>query len=348
MPRCGFVTRRCPPGLNVAGSTASPGSAGSGRLTVSPAQPRSASRRRLRPGESAGSTAQGHPAVRRGPDSGPDPLPVANVDRNPSSSAARWAAVCVDVTRRRARSAAARRASSGSVWSRRQRLGRRPADEDLAARHEELVQPRPLVADDRHAARRRLEQPHARRPAGADHGGARHVQREALRGVERAVVRRARCGSRARRSRASAIVAGYCGPATTKRPSRQCARRLEQQALERGLPIVAVGAEIAEVPAHVSRDLRVVQLRVDRAVEGTRGRRSELAARAGVSVGPPVNDRYRSYAAIWRGARYSHVALLQRCQRDRRVDVVERRRAARLRGDPVADRDRRRARTTRR
>src|SRR6185437_6006588 len=60
----------------------------------------------------------------------------------------------------------------------------------LAARLEERIEPVPLVGQDRHAARGRLEQPPRRAPAHRRHRRARHVQRHPCRAVERGMLRR--------------------------------------------------------------------------------------------------------------------------------------------------------------
>ena len=52
---------------------------------------------------------------------------------------------------------------------------------------------------------------------------------------------------------------------------RHAPRRLDQEPLELGLPVVAVGAEVAQVPARLQR-LRPVEALVDRAVERPRQR----------------------------------------------------------------------------
>ena len=91
----------------------------------------------------------------------------------------------------------ARRSRSEIGVERARRVGGGSTEKNLGVRTEQRLEPCPVVADDRHAARRRLEQPDARRVAGANHVGARQVQREALRRVERAMLGRpARCSTR--------------------------------------------------------------------------------------------------------------------------------------------------------
>src|SRR5919202_3875454 len=66
----------------------------------------------------------------------------------------------------------------------------RGGDQDLMAELEKRLQPRPVVADDRDAAGGCLEEPDAGRPAQPRQPGPGDVEREMLRVVEGAVVRR--------------------------------------------------------------------------------------------------------------------------------------------------------------
>ena len=56
--------------------------------------------------------------------------------------------------------------------------------QDGIAMRQQRIEAIPTVADDRRAAGGGFEQTHAGRPAGADHVGARDVQREALAAIE--------------------------------------------------------------------------------------------------------------------------------------------------------------------
>src|SRR5688572_22607098 len=67
----------------------------------------------------------------------------------------------------------------------RERLVGRPRHQDLGIRVEELVEADPRIRNDRRSAGGGFKQSYARRMAGVDHGGARDVEREALRAVER-------------------------------------------------------------------------------------------------------------------------------------------------------------------
>ena len=91
---------------------------------------------------------------------------------------------CARAPRRRSRAASSTDSSSSTTSS------LAVGEEDLAAGLEQAVEPVPGVGDDRRRAGRGLEQPHAGRPAGGDHVGARDVQREARGGVECGVLGR--------------------------------------------------------------------------------------------------------------------------------------------------------------
>ena len=175
-----------------------------------------------------------------------------------------------------------------------QRLLGRSRDEDLLAGAEQLVEPVPAVADDRHAAGGGFEQPHAGAVAGADHVGARDVQGEALPVVERAVLRRAADARSARRWPARRSPSGYCGPATTKRPLRPAAgpaRAAAAPAAAGGRRCRCPGSRGRQRPRSV---LGVVQVRIDRAIERPAPCGEPYCRSSRSSVGPPVNERYSS------------------------------------------------------
>ena len=67
------------------------------------------------------------------------------------------------------------------------RIFGRLADDDLPAGPENRFKAFPVIADDRHAARGRFKETHARGITSADHVRSRQIQREALRRVEIAV-----------------------------------------------------------------------------------------------------------------------------------------------------------------
>src|SRR4051812_49452131 len=67
---------------------------------------------------------------------------------------------------------------------------------------------------------------------------------------------------------------------------RQATGRLDQQRLEGGLPVLAVGAEVGEVPVFPNVERRG-WLGVDRAVQSSGPRRSGLALDAGPRPAPP-------------------------------------------------------------
>src|SRR5438270_6581744 len=101
--------------------------------------------------------------------------------------------------------------------------------------------------------------------AGDGHVGARDVEGEALRVVELAMLggRDVRdAGDLARPVDRVGIHRAGDGEAT----AAPATRRLDEEALERGLAIDRVGAEIAEVPTRLHRQ-RLVQLGIDGAVE---------------------------------------------------------------------------------
>src|SRR5947207_12176181 len=73
------------------------------------------------------------------------------------------------------------------VVQHRENVVTRLRDHDLFAGGEEVVESIPPIADDRNAARRRFEQTHTRRPAGANHLRAHDVRRPSSRAVDVAI-----------------------------------------------------------------------------------------------------------------------------------------------------------------
>src|SRR5205814_4311623 len=121
-------------------------------------------------------------------------------------------------------------------------------DHDLFAGGEEVVESIPPIADDRHAARRRFEQTHTRRPAGANHLRARDVQRPSLRVVELAMSARREMNDALHVARPAKFFR-ILRTGDDESSIRPLPRRFEQQSIERRLAIVAVRAEVSEVPA---------------------------------------------------------------------------------------------------
>src|SRR3954468_7773435 len=164
-----------------------------------------------------------------------------------------------------ARAAADRAALTiADVVERALRVCRRLADDDFGARLEDGLEPFPVIADYRHATRRCLEQAHARRVAGANHVGSGQVQREALSGVERAVL----AGGHMVESFDVGGPAVRWIPGTGEREpalGRQTPR-VYQQPLERRLTIRAERAHVPEVPARLPL-FRKVRRRIERAVQ---------------------------------------------------------------------------------
>src|SRR5215213_9455285 len=130
-----------------------------------------------------------------------------------------------------------------------QDLRRRTGDEDFVAGPKELFEPGPKITDDRNSACSGFEQPNARRVSRRDHVASRDVQREPLGRVK------------GRMLRGWQVVNAFdvFRPVDTDRvlrtgdhkaSLRRAAGRLEQEFLHRGLPVVAVGAEIAKFPAY--------------------------------------------------------------------------------------------------
>lgn len=125
-------------------------------------------------------------------------------------------------------------------------------------------------------------------PAGCHHVGSRDVQGESLAAVEFSMF--------AGRQMFDAL--DVCGPVDVIRIARpghdeahvrQAPRRLDQQAFERGLPVGAEGAEIAEVPLR-GRTGIAIGVEVDGAIEGYRPPRRELVPQP-VSVLPPEKEK---------------------------------------------------------
>ena len=157
------------------------------------------------------------------------------------------------------------------------------SDQDGIVDWQQILQPIPAVADDRRAAGSGLEQTHAGRPAGADHVSARDVERKALPAIELRMLRR--------RQMVDPLDVGR--PVDRRRvlrsgdheaPIGQPACRLNQQALQRRLPILCISAEIAEIPAYWRR-FRLVPRHVDRAIEWTRRGVRRNAARGAAATG---------------------------------------------------------------
>ncbi len=209
-------------------------------------------------------------------------------------------------------------------------------DQDLGARSKERVEALPLVADDRRAASGGFEQPHARRIPGGNHVGAREVEGETLTVVESAVA--------GGRQVLDALHVAWPNDvlrilrAGDDEPTRrQIHRRLHQQALESGLPVHAVSAEIAEVPLRLAR-LGIIRGRIHRAVERTRGGRAPLL----LQLPKDRAARERQIHLITRNQRgrdVTGIAVAQLRQRHRRIDVVERRHARGVRDHPLSHHD---------
>src|SRR5690606_1119287 len=131
---------------------------------------------------------------------------------------------------------------------------------------EQLRQPGPVVTDDRGPARPGLEEADARGPAGFDHVRAGDVEGEALLAIEGRVLGGGQVLDPLH----------VLGPADVRRvegarddeaPLRSALRGFEEQALEGRLPVGAVGAEVAEIPAR-RRARGAVALWFDGAMEG--------------------------------------------------------------------------------
>ncbi len=160
-------------------------------------------------------------------------------------------------------------------------------DHGLAGR-EEAFDPLPPVADEWRAARGGLEEANARGPAGGHHVGPRYVQGESLAAVELGMLA-GRQMFDARDVFRPVDVLRIARPGHDEAHVRQAPRRLDQQAFERGLPVVAEGAEIAEVPLG-GRTGIAIGVEVDGAIEGHRPPRRELVPQPS-SVLPPEKEK---------------------------------------------------------
>src|SRR5579883_1768141 len=211
-------------------------------------------------------------------------------------------------------------------------------DQQLAPELEEGLDAGPAITDDGRAAGRRLEQAHARRKAGHRHVAAGEIEGVALGAIERGVPLGREMLDAVDIGR-PADVGWILGTGDDEPPSGQPPRRLDQQALERRLAILAIGPKVAELPGR-DRDRafcrvcgdRRVHLRVDGAVQ-----------RAGTWAAVEVLDQRERRAAGERqvegearnggGAQVVALAAVQPPQRHRRIDVVERRHTLRAARD---------------
>src|SRR5215212_4282060 len=121
-------------------------------------------------------------------------------------------------------------------------------EHDLAIGEEQRFKTVPHIRNDRRAAGRSLEETHARGVAGTNHVGSRHVERESARGVERRVLVRGHMVDAVHIRRPGDRV-GILWARDHEAPMRRAARWFDEQAVERRLPVGAVGAEIGQVPA---------------------------------------------------------------------------------------------------
>src|SRR5690606_15327529 len=138
-------------------------------------------------------------------------------------------------------------------------------DEDLVARDEEAVEPLPPIGDDRRAASRGLEESNAGSPAHSDHLLARQVERETLLVVEGTVWRRRKVLDALDVRRP--VHVGRIERARHDEASRRpLLRNIDEQPVERGLPVDAIGAHVAEVIAERTLE-RPMELRVGATVE---------------------------------------------------------------------------------
>src|SRR5690606_2576201 len=210
----------------------------------------------------------------------------------------------------------------------------RARDDYLVAGHEDVVQSFPPVAHDGSATGGRLEKPHAWRPSRRDHSLTRDVEGEPLFRIElrmtgwRHVLHPAHIVRPAefRRVLRSGNDESARGPAT---------RRLEEQHVQWCLSILAVCAEVAQVPSRRSSQ-RAVAFRIHRAVQRPGAPRTvnPLQALEHRSTGEGEievvrGDHGRSEILM--------IAPLQLGEGDRGIDVVECGHAARGGGDPLTD-----------
>ena len=240
--------------------------------------------------------------------------------RSTSNPSARCAAVCAASTRARARAAISLPRRLLSVpQDRDHRLGI-VHQLDLDARLEQRLQSSPAIGQDRRAAGGSLEQAHARRPSGRDHVRARDVQRVAAGSVKGGMTFR-RHVLEPRDVGRPFDRGGILRAGDDEGLVRQTARRLDQQAFERRLAVVAVGPQVAEIVA--ARQVhRPVARGIDRAVERARRRRAvmpfeqiERRSAGEREVEVVAGDERRREILV--------VTAPQLRQRYRRVDIVE-------------------------
>ena len=116
---------------------------------------------------------------------------------------------------------------------RRDHLGTGAHVDDGLVRRKQLGQAGPGVADDGRAACGGLEQPHAGRPAGGDHVGARHSEREELPVAEVWMLRRRQVGNAVDIGRPVDVV-GIARPSDDEPACGQSPGGLEQETFQGG------------------------------------------------------------------------------------------------------------------
>src|SRR5579885_996527 len=136
----------------------------------------------------------------------------------------------------------------------------RPGNQDFSTDLENILQTRPVIADDRRGASRSLKQAHARRIAGSLHFSARHIQRAPLRVIKLAM-------PLGRKMIEALYVRGPLYVIRVERTSHDeravgiPAGRLQQEALQSRLAVITIGPQISQVPLWRATG-RVVEVRV--------------------------------------------------------------------------------------
>ena len=170
---------------------------------------------------------------------------------------------------------------------------------------------------------RRLEQPARGTVAHARHSGAGHVQRQPAGAVEGGVLGRREVADE-EEVRGPGEVVRVAGAAHQEAGLRPQPCRLDEQLLERGLPVGGEGAEVGEVGAETLQRLgRPVDGRVDAAVKRRHMPGAEDAPQLVQRQAARVAQHEVEVAQAARADIGDLLAGLERRQRHRRVEVVE-------------------------
>ena len=252
-------------------------------------------------------------------------LRSARARADASSSRARCAEVCSVEDPLAGRRADAARARHRTGRARRRVLGWCSRDQDLAPGSKNASSPSQVSE--------RIGAPQAAasnsRPDGHQPIAAmalpRDVERQPRRGIEGRMLGGRQVADEVDVRASRGNPAGYCAPPIRKRRSGPRRGRLDEQALERRLPVGGVGAEIGQVGAESRlRAARAMHGRIDVAVERRDPARAEPASAARRARAAGV-AQHEVEVARGRAGRYRRSArrVASARQRHGRVEIVE-------------------------